>query len=48
MIYCKKKEPGYEAPAAVANPENRPLIAPSTTYVPYVISKYREPLLDAQ
>ena len=48
MFCCKKKEPGYEAPAAVANPENRPLIAPSTTYVPYVISKYREPLLDAQ
>ena len=41
MLCCKKKEPGYEAPAAVANPENRPLIAPSTTYVPYVISKYR-------
>ena len=45
---CKKREPENEAAAAVVNPENRPLIAPSTTYVPYVISKYREPLLDAQ
>ena len=37
-----------EAPAPVPDPQARPLIAPSTTYIGYGDNQFREPLLDAQ
>ena len=37
-----------EAPAPIPDPQARPLIAPSTTYVGYGVNQFREPLLDAQ
>ena len=37
-----------EAPAPIPDPQARPLIAPSTTYVGYGSNQIREPLLDAQ
>ena len=37
-----------EAPVPIPDPQARPLIAPSTTYVGYGVNQFREPLLDAQ
>ena len=37
-----------EAPAPIPDPQARPLIAPSTTYIGYGVNQFREPLLDAQ
>ena len=37
-----------EVPVLIPDPQTRPLIAPSTTYVGYGVNQFREPLLDAQ
>ena len=37
-----------EPPIPISDPQARPLIAPSTTYVGYGVNQFREPLLDAQ
>ena len=53
MLCCKTNEqrPGdqhAEALVPIPDPQARPLIAPSTTYVGYGVHQLREPLLDAQ
>ena len=53
MLCCKTNDQRpddqhAEAPVPIPDPQARPLIAPSTTYVGYGVNQFREPLLDAQ